>query len=65
MLGRPICAMGFEPELVSGRLCDLPGCALSTNPSVSFARSSPVSFTRDVLEVIGESDWVGYSSQLL
>jgi hypothetical protein len=53
MLGRPICAMGFEPELFSGRLCDLPGCALSTNPSVSFARSSPVSFTRDALEVEG------------
>jgi hypothetical protein len=50
MLGRPICAMGFEPELVSGRLCDLPGCASSANPSVSFARSSPVSFTRYALE---------------
>ena len=53
MWGGPICAMGFEPELVSGRPCDLPGCALSTNPSVSFARSAPVSFTRDVLEVEG------------
>ncbi len=53
MWGRPICAMGFEPELVSGRPCDLPGCALSTNPSVSFARSAPVMFTCDVLEVAG------------
>ena len=53
MLGRPICAMGFEPELVSGRPCDLPGCALSTNPSVSFARSAPIPFTRDALEVAG------------
>jgi hypothetical protein len=53
MLGRPICAMGFEPDLVSGRLCDLPGCASSANPSVSFARSSPVMFTSDVVEVAG------------
>ena len=30
--------MGFEPELFIGRPCDLPGCAASTNPSVSFAR---------------------------
>src|SRR3954452_19423402 len=29
--------MGFEPELFSGRPCDLPGCAASANPSVSFA----------------------------
>jgi hypothetical protein len=53
MLGRPICAMGFEPELVSGRPCDLPGCALSTNPSVSFARSAPIPFAHDALEVAG------------
>ena len=51
MLGRPVGAMGFEPVLLSGRPCDLPGCALSANPSVSFARSSPVSFTREVQEV--------------
>jgi hypothetical protein len=37
MLGRPVCAMGFEPVLFSGRPCDLSGCALSANPSVSFA----------------------------
>jgi hypothetical protein len=53
MLGRPICAVGFEPELVSGRPCGLPGCALSTNPSVSFARSASVSFTSGVWEVAG------------
>jgi transposase len=29
--------MGFEPELINGRPCDLPGCAASANPSVSFA----------------------------
>jgi transposase len=29
--------MGFEPGLFSGRPCDLPGCAASANPSVSFA----------------------------
>jgi hypothetical protein len=29
--------MGFEPELFNGRPCDLPGCAASADPSVSFA----------------------------
>ena len=29
--------MGFEPGLFSGRPCDLPGCAASANPSMSFA----------------------------
>jgi transposase len=29
--------MGFEPELFSGRPCDLPGCAASADPSMSFA----------------------------
>jgi transposase len=29
--------MGFEPGLFSGRPCDLPGCAASANPSLSFA----------------------------
>jgi transposase len=29
--------MGLEPELFSGRPCDLPGCAASADPSVSFA----------------------------
>ena len=29
--------MGCEPEVFNGRPCDLPGCAASTNPSVSFA----------------------------
>jgi hypothetical protein len=26
------CSMGFEPVLVGGRPCDLPGCAASANP---------------------------------
>jgi transposase len=29
--------MGFEPEVFIGRPCDLPGCAASANPSMSFA----------------------------
>jgi hypothetical protein len=29
--------MGFEPGLFSGRPCDLPGCAASADPSMSFA----------------------------
>jgi hypothetical protein len=36
-LGRPFWTMGFEPELFSGRPCDLPGCAASADPSMSFA----------------------------
>src|SRR6266576_1153874 len=28
--------MGCEPDLLCGRPCDLPGCAASTNPSLSF-----------------------------
>jgi hypothetical protein len=35
--------MGFEPGLFSGRPCDLPGCAASADPSMTFAhRFSPV-----------------------
>src|SRR3954453_12716265 len=46
-LGRPVCAMGFEPGLFSGRPCDLPGCAASADPSMSFAhRFSPSSTAR-------------------
>ena len=52
MLGRPSCAMGFEPVLFVGRPCDLPGCASSAYPSVSFARSSPRFANSDVLEVL-------------
>src|SRR5215216_3866863 len=38
--------MGFEPGLFSGRPCDLPGCAVSADPSMSFAhRFSPRSTT--------------------
>ena len=37
-MGRPFKrTMGFEPGVFSGRPCDLPGCAESANPSVSFA----------------------------
>jgi transposase len=32
--------MGCEPGIFSGRPCDWPGCAVSTNPSVSFAHLS-------------------------
>ena len=32
--------MGCEPGVFSGRPCDWPGCAVSTNPSVSFAHLS-------------------------
>src|SRR5215831_12663186 len=28
--------MGCEPDLLCGRPCDLPGCAASTDPSLSF-----------------------------
>src|SRR3954470_21996364 len=39
--------MGFEPGLFSGRPCDLPGCAASADPSMSFAhRFSPSSTAR-------------------
>jgi hypothetical protein len=30
------CGMGCEPDLLTGRPCDSPGCAASTDPSVSF-----------------------------
>src|SRR5215216_7348170 len=40
-LGRPVWRMGFEPGLFSGRPCDLPGCAASADPSMSFAHGSP------------------------
>ena len=37
-MGRPFKrTMGFEPGVFSSRPCDLPGCAASANPSVSFA----------------------------
>ena len=66
--------MGFEPGLFSGRPCDLPGCAASANPSVSFAhrvsdftdddkedqlRAIALDVHRDFCEVaIGDSDGV-------
>jgi hypothetical protein len=38
-MGRPVLrTMGSEPELFSGRPCDLSGCAESANASMSFAR---------------------------
>src|SRR3954451_23566010 len=42
-LGRPFCAMGFEPGLINGRPCDLPGCAASADPSMSLPTGSPAS----------------------
>jgi len=44
MVGRPICALGFEPVLFVGRPCDLAGCAVSTNPSVLLADGSPACY---------------------
>jgi transposase len=44
--------MGFEPGLFSGRPCDLPGCAASANPSVSFAhRVSKFTFNDEEVQV--------------
>jgi transposase len=42
--------MGCEPGIFSGRPCDWPGCAVSANPSLSFARLS--SRTVDVKEEV-------------
>jgi len=64
MLGRPVCAMGFEPVLFSGRPCDLSGCASSANPSVSFAHLFSW-FCDDEVEVCGESGRAGYPSRVL
>jgi hypothetical protein len=33
--------MGCEPAVFTGRLCDLPGCAASTYPSLSYAHLLP------------------------
>ena len=52
MLGRPVCAMGFESVLFRGRPCDLSGCASSANPSVSFAHLFSW-FCDDEVEVLG------------
>jgi transposase len=43
--------MGFEPGLFSGRPCDLPGCAASANPSMSFAHRFSASTTTEEDEV--------------
>ena len=51
MLGRPVCAMGFEPVLFSGRPCDLSGCASSANPSVSFAHVFSLFCDDELVEV--------------
>ena len=45
--------MGFEPGLFGGRPCDLPGCASSAYPSVSFARC----FSRLSIERGGGEEW--------
>src|SRR4051812_44480768 len=33
--------MGCEPDILSGRPCDSPGCAASTYPSLSFSPAAP------------------------
>src|SRR5271154_4187550 len=39
--------MGCEPGILSGRPCDLPGCAASANPWLSFALdAAPLILTR-------------------
>jgi transposase len=48
--------MGFEPEVFSGRPCDLPGCAASANPSLSFAHpfsSSDRSIKEEEVRALG------------
>lgn len=41
-MGRPCFeGMSFELDSFLGRPCDLPGCALSTDPSLSCARRPP------------------------
>jgi hypothetical protein len=65
MLGRPVCAMGFEPDLFSGRPCDLSGCASSADPSVSFAHLFSRFCVDEVVEVSGESGRAGYSPRVL
>ena len=52
MLGRPVCAMGFELVLFSGCPCDLPGCASSANPSVSFAHLFSAFCDDELMEVL-------------
>ena len=53
--------MGPEPELFSGRPCDLSGCAQSANASMSFAHG----FSRTCEQRrrrCGKSDWTSTSS---
>src|SRR3954467_11933850 len=45
--GRPFWTMGFEPGLFIGRPCDLPGCAASADPSMSFAHRFSLSVDDD------------------
>src|SRR5512132_856783 len=46
--------MGREPDVVHGRPCDLPGCAASTNPSMSLSPPSPeTNKRRDRVRSIG------------
>ena len=44
--------MGCEPGIFSGRPCDWPGCAVSTNPSVSFAHLSSRAVEREEVAVV-------------
>ena len=50
--------MGCEPDLLCGRPCDLPGCAESTNPSLSFCPPGlpPIATTREATCV--SSRWI-------
>ena len=65
MLGRPVCAMGFELVLFSGRPCDVFGCASSANPSVSCAHLFCSFGDDESVEVSGESGRAGYSPRVL
>ena len=56
--------MGCEPGIFSGRPCDWPGCAVSTNPSVSFAHLSSRIVEREE-GGCGQGDWDGCASRLL
>ena len=56
--------MGCEPGIFSGRPCDWPGCAVSTNPSVSFAHLSSRTVEREEGSC-GQGDRYGCASRLL
>ena len=51
--------MGFEPGLFSGRLCDLPGCAASADPSMSSCPVGETTITRAAKDRPPASDLFG------